>query len=165
MSVRPRIQRAFLRWLEEKRSRLPFGLTRTRRTDALLTMQIGVAEPHLLLQLSRWSLSVLVVWQGKDWDLLYDNDVVPVRVSNGHVCGLCGRAQQEVFSGREMLWREHLFEPWLRWLTDEVASAQFVLLHQTKDGGVTWATLAPPADERQPTVVGAIPLRRDHSSH
>jgi hypothetical protein len=52
------------------------------------------------------------------------------------------------FSNIEALWHDHLFEPFLRWVGEELVPADRIGLYRGK--GVTWATLLRPNDGANP---------------
>ena len=45
----------------------------------------------------------------------------PERTRSGVVWNQCAHNERRVFASRENLWRDHLFEPLLRWVNDKHA--------------------------------------------
>ena len=144
MAVRPRIQRAFLAWLEEARPRLKRQIVIGRRTDRVLEFTFDVGAPFLYGWLSRCEISIAVDNEGICWDLLADFDAYPQRAFGGVICRLCPTDNQRVFASREELWCDHLFEPLLVWVNEELAPSRAIAFFG--GGGGTWARLVRTSD-------------------
>ena len=141
MTVRPRIQRAFLTWLEEARARLRVPLHVERRTDRRMTVHFDGLSRSIEATLSRQGLSVSVLKGDTWWDWVYDDDVVPVRVRGGQVCDSCSGNERMIYPHRVALWCDHLFEPFLEWINTTLAVIWAVSLGRSS--GCRWATLIP----------------------
>lgn len=157
--VRPRVQRAFLRWLEGNK-RLQVGLRLAHRTDSVLELASDRGSPHIKVHLYRDGVAVAAEWEEEPWDLLYCEDVAPLKTPEGYVCALCPEEDRTVFADRLTLWEQHLFEPLLEWLNGELAPAQALHLYRTDGGGSTWASLYPQGRDSQESasMVASIPL-------
>ena len=165
---RPRIQRAFVLWLRENRSRffVPIQITEVNHSG------IGLKFPNypdcLSVGLSRFDLSVYVEWHGIGWDMLISLDAVPERVPGGYRSVL-NTDLEAVFPTREAVWRNDLFEPFLSWVNNKLACATALRLYGQR-GESTWAVLFDEMDELQESrsCMVNIPLpffpRRDGSS-
>jgi hypothetical protein len=140
-SVRPQIQREFLRWLQEFDHAMGIDVRVTRRTDRWLKMVFVGINPVISAVLTRTGISVTVDIDGLCWDLIFDDDVVPVRVTDGFVCKLCAAESQKVYPSRAALWRDHLFEPFLLWINEKLLPSRTLWLGGSR-GGSTWATLS-----------------------
>ena len=157
ISIRPRIQRAFLSWLKANRDRFVIPLRLGRRTDRCLDIHfVGIAS-QISAYLSRSELGIAVEWQGQCWDLLACFESVPVRHGDSYVCELCIDKGHVSFPSREAIWRDHLFEPFLEWVNQRLAQAHWLDLHDW--GGSTCAQLAVDRAESAKELV-SIPLRQ-----
>jgi hypothetical protein len=139
MFIDVRFQRVFLTWLEELRERLAVPVTVLDRSSDMLDLDFGDAAPMLGVSISSDEIMVSAEWKGDCVDLLFDAEVEVSRVPGGYVCGLCEPEKREVFPTRDALWRDHLFEPFLRWVNENLAPARFLGLWRW--GGMTAATL------------------------
>lgn len=157
MTIRSRIQRAFFTWLDEARPRLKQNISILLRTDRHVEFAFPSATDALRGSLNRSGLVVAVEYEATCWDLLVAYDAVPKKVADGHICKLCLPDSQTVFASREDLWRDHLFDPLLRWINEELATATGLALFEGK--GYTRAGLvrAPVTD---PDVFKIIELGR-----
>ncbi len=52
---------------------------------------------------------------------------------------------RRIFSSREDLWRDHLFEPLLGWVNEDLAPATAIALFES-GGGATWPKLVATAE-------------------
>lgn len=125
-----------------------------------MELGLGEVDPAILrAAFNAENLHVSAHWpQGVDycWDLLMDVDVVPQQVPGGWVCGIC-RAEKPapkvtLFSDREALWADHLFEPLLEFVNNRFAKAEALALWGG-DGRSSSASLIPPdtAEVDKPT--------------
>ena len=158
MSVRPRIQRTFVQWLEEHKDRLPCRLIPVSRSDYLLEMKLQWGYSHLTFGLGRNEIDVSVNWQGQCWDIIFNEIAIPLAVRNGYVCSVCRPSERTLFSSREELWKEHLFEPFAAWILKELANANAIVLHQDRLDGSTWAKLTSSEVELDSTIRATINL-------
>jgi len=130
VTVRPRIQRAFLAWLDESAPRLKQRIMLRRRTDRLICFEFDVGAPLLHGWLDRHEIGIAVGDDHTTWDLILVLEAVPERTGAGVVCIQCARNEQRVFSSREELWRDHLFEPLLQWVNETLAPAVAIALFE-----------------------------------
>lgn len=142
MSVRPRIQRAFAKWLEEAQPNLKCEIIIKRRTDQATDFKLDIGSEALRGWVSTYGLSVAVSHQGTEYDLLFDSDAFPEKVRNGYVCALCRKNNEksQIFANREDLWHDHLFDPFQKWINEILASASSIQLYRRGEGS-TWAAL------------------------
>lgn len=160
--ARPRIQRAFFRWLAGNKQRFVIPIRIIRRMDHQIEVHFVRLNPIISISLSN-EVWVCVKWKNEIWDCLCNFEAVPLRVNNGYVCKLCNPEMREVFPNREALWRNHLFEPFLEWINTKLAQASYIGLYST-DGtgkGGTWAELIQgnlTLNEAQPQTVALHPL-------
>jgi hypothetical protein len=145
MSVRSRIQRAFLAWLDEASPRVGQRIIPRRRTDRVICFDFDVGSPLLHGWLDRHEIVITVGDDESTRDLLLVLNAFPERSPFGVVCSQCARNEQRVFASREELWCDHLFEPLLRWVNDELAPAVAIALFEYD--GATEAKLVTSWDE------------------
>jgi len=148
MKARPMIQRAFDRWYRASQDRFAIKLEFIRRTDSCLTFGFQGVNRIIDVSLSN-DLSVHVTWDDTSWDMLLSLDAFPKRVRGGYVCTECDPAIRQTFPSREALWEDHLFEPLLEWVNENLAPAEALRLYGA--GGMTTAKLTkgePNRDDR-----------------
>ena len=104
----PRIQRAFLAWLEEARPRLGREVWVQRRTRRAVEFVFDVGPPALHGWLNGFEITVAVTFGECFWDLIFDEYALPTRAPGGFVCRGCEPAARTLFPTREALWRDHL---------------------------------------------------------
>jgi hypothetical protein len=163
VTVRPRIQREFLIWLNEAEDRLPCQVTRIARTDLALLLRLDVVSPHIFVALARYGIAVGVEWDGECWDYLYDDMVSPQRITGGYVCSYCEPDCREVYASRAELWRSHLFKPWPSWLVGKLNEVEALVLYGMP--GATWGKFGAASlnGKEQDHVVAIIPLQKQNS--
>ncbi len=136
---RPRNQRAFVRWFAENYPRFAVPVRISRITAKSVTLIFPGYPSCLSVSLCAHDLNVDVNWQGIHWDMVISLDAYMARTANGYQCKLC--ITPEMFPSRESLWIDHLYEPFLKWVNEELASARWLEISGFDDGGVTWAHL------------------------
>ena len=119
---RPRIQRAFVLWFRENRARFKVPVRLTTVTHAGIMLNFPSHTECLCVLLSRGDLSVHVKWQGVAWDMLISLDAWPEPVNGGYRCSLC-LGEIEIWPTREAIWIDHLFEAFLSWVNECLATA------------------------------------------
>jgi len=162
--TRSRAQRAFFAWLNEATPRFKIPLCIEKRTDKdVIFSFVGIPAAirgYLTFDYMCWERSlntrkkqftvrkisggeviISVDWQDQSWDILLCLEVLPERTARGYVCHECEPEARELFPSREALWKDHLFEPLLKWINEELATARAVGIYQTRDEGGTWAKL------------------------
>jgi len=165
---RRRIHRAFVRWLKANRTRFRTPLRIFKRTDRLLCFSFDNVSHFLTGSLSTWEIIVEVQYENTSWDLIFVAEQSAQRVPGGYHCRLCLPEFKKLFPSREALWTEHLFEPLLTWVNEELSPAHWLVLEgQAKHS--TAARLAsdapgPPTqpDPKWPEIV--IPLKSSTES-
>ena len=152
------IQRAFLSWLEQNRSRFAIEIELGRRTDTDLEFTFAGINGALIGVLTTWEISVYVIHQGENWDCILDVNAEPKRVPGGYVCKLCPPESRPVFPNRPALWTDHLFEPFLDWVNESLAKAKWLALYGSPDYG-TWGRLLPDDPPSKALPGGGLTLR------
>jgi hypothetical protein len=135
------IQRAFLNWLDENRPRFALEINLGRRTDTDLDFSFAGITGAISGVLTTWEINVLAMHEQECWDFLLSLDAIPKRAPGGYVCDLCPPESRPVFPDRPALWTDHLFEPFIAWVNDDLAKAKWLALHGSP--GFTWAKLLP----------------------
>jgi hypothetical protein len=143
-SIRPRIQRAFFQWWHSQRDRFAVPLhVVSRRADRLELGIVGLT-PLITITLT-WEICAAVQRQGQWWDLILSLEALPHRTPKGYICEMCDADGRTIYPSRETLWIDHLFEPFLHWVNDELANAHWLALYLSVGG--TWAKLVTAVDE------------------
>ncbi len=156
---RPRIQRAFLLWFREEGARFAVFIRLGRRTDQNWDLTLGGGTtPALRPWLYGYGIAVEAYWQATSWDLVLCLDAAPRRTPLGYVDDMTLPEYRRQYESREALWREELFEPFLRWVNETLAPACRLGLWRTEEGGATWAKLLAPGDLAHPDVPRAYAL-------
>lgn len=154
---RPRIQRAFVCWFNENRGRFNTSVRVGRVSARLVELHFPGYPACLSACLSPDELNVYVTWQGECWDLLSSLEASPFHTAQGWKCRQCvieNADSARLFPSRESLWQDHLFEPFLRWVNEELAPARWLQVSRTQ--GATWAELI--RDESALSNPGMTPL-------
>ncbi len=158
---RPRIQRAFLRWLGEHKDDFKARPMAPRRTDEFIYLSFHGVTAQVTAALTRSEINVEACEQGECWDLLLSLDVSPQRITDGYECSLCLPEAKTVYPSREALWRDHLFEPFFEWCNGVLANAQWLALYRAANGGTTWAKLIVDSDvEHKSDAFALIKIRQ-----
>ncbi len=146
---RRKIQRAFLSWLEQNRSRLAIEIVLGKRTDTVQEFTFAGINRAIRGELNTYEVEVWVIYRDDCWDILLDLDAEPKRVpGGGYICDLCPPEARRVFPDRPALWTDHLFEGLLEWVNDSLARAKWLALHGDPETA-TWARLLPDGDPSQ----------------
>jgi hypothetical protein len=142
---RPRIQRAFVQWFNENRTRFEVPIRLTKFSAKGMELHFLNFPDCLFVRISSEELAVHVKWQGEYWDILIDLDAYPVHTPAGYKCKCCahdGNESATIFSNREVLWQDHLFAPFLKWVNEDLAPARWLQVSCIGDDrGITWAQL------------------------
>ncbi len=141
---RPRIQRAFVRWLRGSRARFVVPVCLTKISKRNVELHFLNYPDCLSVSLSRDEINVHVNWLGDFWDMLVSLDVHAFRTQGGYKCEFCKHDYGEsiaLFTSREALWQDHLFDPFLKWVNEELALARWLQMSVVANGGTTWAKL------------------------
>lgn len=145
--VRPRVQRAFLRWFEINRMRFAILPRIVRRIDHRLTLSFTGITPLISAFLSDENIHAVVEIDGTRMDTLFSSDLFLKRDRNGYFCTLCDWQSAENHLSRESLWIEHVFESFLRWVNDTLAPAQWLRVLNVDHGAATSARLIQTEEE------------------
>lgn len=157
--VRRRIQRAFLVWYSAHMEQYPVLLHYVRRNDKLLELGIAGLHPAISISLT-CEIVVSVDWQQEQcWDLLRCFEALPEKQIEGYTCGFCKPEYRVVYSSREACWQDHLFEPFMQWVSSDLLPAKWLGLFGNIENGCTWAKLLTDPD---PKATELLPLWLNH---
>jgi hypothetical protein len=136
------IQHSFFRWYRKNRTRflIPFRISKI--SADYVKMYFQNYPDCLSVSLSRNAIGVYVEWQGEPWDELIDYDASPFPTSGGYKCKQCVYENGDsatLFSSREEMWLDHVFNPFLNWVNTVLAPARWLRISSVGDGGATWA--------------------------
>lgn len=146
-SPRLRIQRAFLRWLRANASRFSVPVKVIRRTHRCIDIGLENLNPCVNVFLT-WEIGVEVSWQGECWDFLTFFEAAPEKTPQGYVCKMCEPEARTLYPSREALWTDHLFEPFLAWINDELVPARWLALYGARGKSTAaWLEKTRPEDE------------------
>jgi hypothetical protein len=134
------LHNAFFQWYATNEDRFAIRLKLLKHTGACLDIGFCGINPILTAHLIDDGLNVSVVSEGTYWDTILDLDALPKRAPGGYVCDFCLEGHRRVFPSLEDLWRDHLFEPFLEWVNDDLAKAEALAISGTPDW-VGWARL------------------------
>ena len=163
-------QRAFLTWLEEARSKIQVPIRVEKQTRGDVEFSFG-GIPTILRgrtsfrryamppnrrrrvpaqKVSFGEMYIWVTWQHETWDLLRDWDAFPLKTENGYVCDQCPVENRQTFPDLDAIWKDHLFEPLLQWINEDLASACAIGIYQLRhDDGARWAKLLRQGNDRE----------------
>ena len=160
---RPAIQRAFHAWYEGASARFVVPVLLGRRTDRSWTLTLGGSTtPALCSWLYGYGIAVSAEWGGVAWDLVLCLEAAPQRTPLGYLDHMVLPEHRELYASKDELWRAELFEPFLRWVNEELAPARRLGLWRTEEGGATWAKLLQPGNMAHPDVARAYALLSVH---
>lgn len=153
------IERAFVKWLNTARSQLKVPLEFRGRTRREIEISFGGINSAIGASLSTQELIVFVEWEGRIWDFFRCFDVWPRLAPGGYICEHCRPEQRMTFPDVQALWRDHLFEPFLEWVNERLATAQAVGCYGSPLSGWTHAELLSDRYQERPEPDIRIPLR------
>ena len=141
---RPRIRRAFDIWYKNNSSSFAVPILFKRNNAQGIELRFDNYPDCLSVGLSNDELAVHVEWQGEWWDMIIDLDVWYRKTRGGYLCECCLYEHGEtvpVFPSIEAVWQDHLFDPFLKWVNEELAPARCLQISGTVDKGARWAML------------------------
>ncbi len=163
---RRRLHREFLRWLKLNRARFAIGITLRKRTDRLLEFSFVGINPAITGFLSTCDVNVNVIFEGNDfdagnWDTLMYLFHAAKPVPGGYICSQCKPEYKRVFPDLVALWTDHLFEELLKWVNEDLAPANWLILegkaHHFTSATIT--SLRPDSPGAPDCVRHVLPLR------
>ena len=160
----PSIHHAFVNWLETAGSRFAVGVRVTGRAGQHIELSFDDITPALGAFLSSRELTVFVDWEGQNWDSPLSLDVTPRRSGGGYICECCKPEGRTVFPTLDALRGDHLFEPFLAWVNEELAAADVIGLYGSPSDGYTQAKLLHTEDLTRGSPGRVIVLRTTKSA-
>ena len=141
-----KIQRAFLSWLEENRDRFAVEIRLGARTDEVQEFSFAGINRAIEGALTSDEINVYAIHDNDCWDILLSVDAEPKRAhGGGFFCERCLTDARRAFADRPALWADHLFDPLLEWVNEDLARAKWLALDGSP-GWATWARLMPGDD-------------------
>jgi len=156
-NARRRIQRAFLKWMQENRHRFLVPVDIRHRTDQCIELDFIGYNSTISAWLSSCGMDIPVNWQGQCWDLLCSFESAPRPVTGGYHCLLYSPDDRQIFSSREALWTTEVFEFFLKWVNETLLPANWVALYDF--GGMTMAKLCTAHPEACADLIVVLPCR------
>lgn len=163
--VRPRIQRAFIKWLQENKHRFNVPVKIARRTDQAIELVFAGLHPAFLVCLNSSGIKICVYWQGVTWDILYSIDVEPSGIAGGYHCKWVYPEYQQLYISREALWVNELFEPFLKLVNEKLATAKWLALYLLSPCSSSWAKLHTIQPEENEHLFALLPCRIERYSY
>ena len=168
VKVRPRIQRAFFRWLAQNQNRLVLELFIENRTDRYVEFSFVGVNGTISATLNGYEIYVSAKLKGECWDLLGDWDSSPIHCPSGYFCKSCrdhfitnnpSNEFTRFFSSREAVWVDDIFEPFLKWINEDLATSKWLGFYGEL-GNATWVKLMKNcADELAIGLAALLPCR------
>jgi len=126
-------QKALAVWFDANRSRFAVPMRLKMVKGGCVEIMLRGQPNCINITASQKNLSVWVTWQGTIWDALIDLDVLAVKTTGGFRCAFCEGSPVKIWQTRELLWADHLFEEFLRWVNDRYAKADCLMLYGRVD--------------------------------
>lgn len=161
--ARRRIHRAFLEWLRKNRHRFLVPIEIRHRTDRTIELAFAGYHPCLSAYLSSWCIDIPASWRGQCLDLLGSFEADPSPVAGGYHCLLCSPEDRQIFISRDALWTAEVFEPFLEWVNQALAPANWIALYDF--GSMTMAKLRKTQPETCAGLIAVLPCRPSTYSH
>jgi hypothetical protein len=109
LHCRRRAHRAFVQWYAENEERFAVKLELLKRTDTCLEIGFCGFNHIVAATLAHDEISIPVIWDDTDWDVLHWFETYPKRVPHGCVCDQCPEDDRPVFPSRDALWCAEVF--------------------------------------------------------
>jgi len=127
------LHNSFFQWYAVNENRFAIKLHMLKHTGRCLEIGFGGINPILTAHLVKNEIAVIVESQGTYWDMILDLDARPKHVPGGYMCGYCLEEYRRTFPSLEALWYDHLFEPFLQWVNDDLAKSEEISISGTPD--------------------------------
>ncbi len=136
--VRRTIHRDFIRWYTQHASEFEVPLKFLKRTDTALDMSFEGLNDLVVISLNSNNHEIGVYLQlDGDWlNSLIFFESYPKKVTDGYICSLCLPEAKKLYTSREAIWLDHLYEPFLNWVNEILIPAQWIIIQGSlsKDG-------------------------------
>lgn len=137
--VRPRIQRAFFKWLAQNHRRMALEIQIDGRTDRRVDFSFIGINKGITGWLTTYEIEIVVWWNGEVWDMPVSIWCAATRVNGGYLDKSVIEKYRHLYRSREDLWVGELFEPFVGIVNGTIATSAGVSICQSKSGGTTWA--------------------------
>ena len=139
---RPRIHRAFVKWLKKNSTRFAVPLRMTKIKGEFRFYFENYPDCFFVQifrhNLAAYDLAVYVEWQGRLFDILLLEGTDPIVTRGGYeyspnmMRGMDWYDPSPVFPSLEAMLQNDLFEPLLRWVNDRLAPARGLQIVRVK---------------------------------
>lgn len=130
--IRRQYQRDFKNWLSENRDQFLVKPLNPKATVRYVSLSFQNMSPVLRIKIYETELAVIITWENKFFDMIFDEDMVPIRTGNRYRCRLCEESE-ETFQDLAAMRRDHLYLPFLKWCNERLFTAK--LLRMSWDNG------------------------------
>jgi hypothetical protein len=123
---RPRIHRAFVKWLKKNSARFAVPLRMTKIKGDFRFCFVNYPD-WIFVEIFRHDLAVSVEWEGRWFDALIWPCTFPIVTRGGYKYEFDRTDSNDpshVFPSLEAMWQKYLFEPFLGWVNDTLAPAR-----------------------------------------
>ena len=131
-----RVQRAYVQWFKINRQRFAIQPRIVRRRNKGMTFSFEGITPLISASLENEEISVVIEIKGELVNIFFESELNPKRNRNGFFCGCCPREPREYYPSREALRAAHVFEYFLQWVNELLASAEWLYLCDYDDKGI-----------------------------
>jgi hypothetical protein len=156
---------AFVQWLSKNKEFFlhPPVIVKNRKTS--FTMRFQGISSAIECTLTNHGYMISVDHKGLCWDLIDVGDVYEQRTSSGqYFCKECIPEYKKLFPTRFALWEDHVFQPMLKWSTNNLLKTKWLCLFQTHGNGITWARMVDEnnllKEMQDETLFKAIPIMK-----
>lgn len=129
------VGRIFRRWLDKNKSRFVFDLTFQMSKDNCFRIRLIGVTSVIYVHLGSAGISANAYINDECVDIIADFDSFPEATAEGYVCPLCTADVREPFPTLEQFWCRHIFDRFLSWVNNELASARWLNVVCTDGGG------------------------------
>jgi hypothetical protein len=141
----------FFRWWTKNRSRFLIDLQWGPPEREQMQFSFEGIHPALHGVVSDGNVSVKVHHAEEFWDRIFDVDVKPKRVRRGYICEWCTEwGPPRPFPNRSALLANHLYEPLLEWVNEQLAPAHWLVLRTIPGMTEAEITIEPPTAKPDP---------------
>jgi hypothetical protein len=153
----PEMLAAFDKWLAEHGDTLAIPMIVVTRTSGSIKFTLDGITDAIEVMVLCDGIFVTVNYQGECWDILAEFECVPVLVPGGIACGHCDPADRIIYPTHQMLFVEHVFQPFAEWIETTLVPAEAIGLDGNSGDGTAWAGLLPTNQTKDYSII--VPLR------
>jgi len=138
-------------WIDANRSAFAVPVRLGRRTRKYWQISFDGIMPNVSAVLigigSQNELVIAAYWQGECWDLFVSFEASPIRKGAAYFCELCEENHRRAFGSRQEIWLDHLFMPFLDWVNNMLAPANWLVLDNYDGATSAMLSVERPSDE------------------